>query len=240
METVLAVWEQRNLGVSCVEVTVDAEDSPDSLTAALADLDAQYQVVKVPAGSSDLMQVLHTNGFSFIETSMGVEHNLRLPEISPIVARLADAITVREVAPEDLSEVTDRLHAGMFDTDRVYLDPHFSAEQAATRYANWIGDEVARGAAVYEAVHNGEPIGFYIFREGARRTGLSALSGLYDKVNTPGMGLFLLYLIIQEARARGMVRISSHISSNNPAVVNTHVALGFRFVRLHYVYVRHR
>jgi hypothetical protein len=54
------------------------------------------------------------------------------------------------------------------------------------------------------------------------------------------MGLVLLFLIIEEARSRKLARISSHISSNNPAVVNTHVALGFKIVRLHYVYVRHR
>ncbi len=240
METVLATWEQRNLGVSTIEVTAAPDDTADDLAAALADLDAQYQVVKVPAGNAAMMQLLHAQGFSFIETSMGVEHNLKPPEIPPIVRRLADAVTVREIDPGDLAAVTDRLHAGMFDTDRVYLDPHFTAGQAATRYTNWIGDEVARGAAMYEALHNGQPIGFYIFREGQRRTGLSALSGLYDKVNTPGMGLVLLYLIIEEARARHLARISSHISSNNPAVVNTHVALGFKIVRLHYVYVRHR
>jgi L-amino acid N-acyltransferase YncA len=240
METVPAVWEQRNLGVSTVEVTAAAEDTAEDLGVTLANLTEQYQVVKVPAGNAAMMRLLEQQGFSFIETSMGVEHALKPPEIPPILRRLADGITVRSVPPEDLTEVTDRLHSGMFDTDRVYLDPHFTAEQAAVRYSNWIGDEVARGAAVYEVVYNNDPIGFYIFREGARRTGLSALSGLYDKVNTPGMGLVLLFLIIEEARTRHLARITSHISSNNPAVVNTHVALGFKIVRLHYVYVRHR
>lgn len=240
MQTVLAVWEQRNLGVTCVELTVDPQDSPDEVATALTALDSQYQVVKVPVGDATMMQLMEREGFSFIETSMAVEHNLKPPALPPIVARLASDVSVRECPASALAEVTSRLHAGMFDTDRVYLDPRFTADQAATRYANWIRDEVGRGAAVHEAVYRDEPIGFYIFREGPRRTGLSALSGLYDKRSTPGMGLVLLNLIIEQSRSGGMARISSHISSNNPAVVNTHVALGFRIVRLHYVYVRHR
>lgn len=240
MDVVDARWEKRNLGVSCTELTVARDDSPDDVRNALAQIDSGYQVIKVPVGSIEMMETVGLLGFSFMEASVAVEHSLRLPAVSSVVKRLADAIVCSVVPEDQSSRVTDRVHAGMFDTDRIYLDPRFGADQAARRYVNWIHDEIDAGATLFETVYKDQPTGFFLFREGRARTGLSVLSGLYDRVNTPGMGLVLLYLILEEGARRKMARISSRISANNLAVVKTHAALGFSVVDIQYVFVKHQ
>ena len=41
------------------------------------------------------------------------------------------------------------LRSGLFDTDRVYLDPYFTKEQASNRYVNWIKDEMSRTTELF-------------------------------------------------------------------------------------------
>jgi hypothetical protein len=55
MKIVNAIWERRNLGVRCIEVTLEATDAVPDVKSTLAGLDTQYLVIKVPAGRSDLM-----------------------------------------------------------------------------------------------------------------------------------------------------------------------------------------
>jgi L-amino acid N-acyltransferase YncA len=120
----------------------------------------------------------------------------------------------------------------------VYLDPNFTPERAAGRYVNWMHDELERGGSVHELRVRQVGMGFFVFREDTERTGYSVLSGLYEASTSPGLGSVLLYRILAHARDRGLRRLSSHISTNNPAVVKTHVAQGFTIDDIHYVYVR--
>ena len=93
MKIIDAIWEKRNLGVTCVEVALDATDTVREVKYALAFLEPQYLVVKVPAGRTDLMFCLSEIGCSFIEAAIHVTRKVDDLELSGIQKRLADSVS---------------------------------------------------------------------------------------------------------------------------------------------------
>ena len=97
MEIIDAFWEQRNLGISCSEIKADTGDTVKGMLEALALLTSQYQVIKLPVSRYDLMRVVEQHGFSFIEGSMNVVHNLKNIDRSGIQKRLNDRVCYEEM-----------------------------------------------------------------------------------------------------------------------------------------------
>jgi L-amino acid N-acyltransferase YncA len=239
MKIVDAFWEQRNLGISCTEVTVEDGDTVVGIAEALASLTAEYQVIKLPVARYDLMREVEKAGFSFIEGSMNVVHHLKNIELTGIQKRLNDAISYEEMDQEDISRLYAELQKGVFITDRIYLDAFFSKEQAAQRYIYWLEDEVSHGAQLYKVIYKNQTIGFFIFKETCSGGCYPFLSGLYESAKTPGVGNVLLHKIIEEAAGMGLKFISSYISTNNLPVVKVHISEGFTISTISYVYIKH-
>ena len=238
MKIVDATWEERNLGVPCREVTVETGDRFEAAVAEIAALPDGYQVVKVPVAQYDVMSALEGLGFSFIEASIRVGHDLVLNDPVGLFGRMLQATECVVLDAEGVAAVAEEILRGIFTTDRVYLDPHFTSECAAQRYVNWMYDEIERGASIHEFYMSGRAAGFFVFRQDAEGTGYSVLSGLYETGRSPGLGGLLLYSVLAEGARRRLRRLSSHISTNNLAVVKTHVEQGFSFLDVHYVYTR--
>jgi L-amino acid N-acyltransferase YncA len=234
-----AFWEQRNLGVTCTELLLDDGDTVAAVEAALGALTGQYQVAKVPVARYDLMTAVENKGFSFIEGSMNVVHNLKNIALTGLQKRLNDAVISKEMDEADVGQLYAELKKGVFTTDRVYLDKAFTNEQAAQRYVYWLEDEHARGAQLYKLLYKDQAVGFYIFKETADGGCYPFLSGLYGASTKPGLGNILLHKIIEEAARRGLKSISSYISSNNLPMVKVHISEGFTIANIHYVYIKH-
>ena len=239
MKIVNAVWEMRNLGVICTEVTIEPRDSDEGVLAQLSDLPSGYQVIKVPVARVDMMNSLQRANFAYVESSISVEHRLSINQPEGLFARMVSASEYVKLGIEEIDRVASEIRSDMFKTDRVYLDPEFTREQAANRYINWMMDEVSRGASINELRVKNVGIGFFLFRHDLKGIGYSALAGLYPSSNAPGFGNVLLYQILLEAKIRELNRLDSHVSSNNLAVVKNHIEQGFRITDMHYVYVRH-
>lgn len=239
MKIVDAYWEQRNLGVTCVELIVDQGDTVESIIAELAGLKAQYQVVKMPVGRYDLMREAEKAGFSFIEGSLQVVHNLQNIKSTGVLQRFNDSIIYEEMSQTDVDRLYSEIRKGIFRTDRIYLDAAFAKEQAAERYIYWLQDELKRGGQLYKLVYKADAIGFFIFQETPDGGSYPFLSGLYESTKTPGLGNILLHKIIKEAARRGLKNISSFISTNNLPVVKVHIAEGFTITNINYVYIKH-
>ena len=126
MEIIDAFWEQRNLGISCSEIKADTGDTVKGMLEALALLTSQYQVIKLPVSRYDLMRVVEQHGFSFIEGSMNVVHNLKNIDRSGIQKRLNDRVCYEEMGEVDISRLYAELQKGVFITDRIYLDTFFA------------------------------------------------------------------------------------------------------------------
>ena len=234
-----ASWERRNLDVACIEVTLEASDTAADVQDALARVEADYLVVKVPAGRSDLMFRLSEMGCNFVEAAIHVTRKVDDLELFGIQKRLADSVSYAPMRETDLRVLWDEIREGMYDTDRVSLDPHFTREQASNRYIFWIQDEMARGADVYRLIYKAESIGYFTMKDLGDGVYYPFLAGMYRNHRTSGLGFNIAYKPLCEIAARGGTLDSTFISTNNDSAVRLHASLGFRFEEITYVYTRH-
>jgi hypothetical protein len=234
-----AVWEQRNLGVSCVEVAIETNDTVADVKDRLPQLSAQYLVIKVPAGRSDVMFQLSEMGYAFIEASIRVSKQVAHLGLSGIQQRLADSVGHALMEENDFQELRGEIRNGMFDTDRICLDPRFTKDQAARRYIGWIEDEVTRGSQVYKLLYKGQSIGFFTMKDLGAGVYYPFLAGMYANYRHSGLGFTITYKPLCEIAARGGKLLSTYISTNNDKAVRIHASLGFSFDHTAYVYVKH-
>jgi hypothetical protein len=211
----------------------------EELDSALARIRSQYLVVKVPAGCSDLMFRISEAGCSFIEAVIHVTRQTADLELSGIQKRLADSVGYAAMQESDMERLWEEIRSGMYDTDRVSLDPHFSREQASNRYVGWIKDEIARGADVYKLLYQNQSIGYFTMKDLGDGVFYPFLAGMYRSHRTSGLGFNIAYKPMCEIAARGGTSVSTFISTNNDSAVRLHASLGFRFHQISYVYVRH-
>jgi hypothetical protein len=139
----------------------------------------------------------------------------------------------------DLQELWSEIRDGMYDTDRVSLDPHFTREQASNRYIWWIQDEMARGSDVYKLIFKDQSIGYFTMKNLGDGVYYPFLAGMYRSHRTSGLGFTIAYKPLCEIAARGGTSVSTYISTNNDSAVRLHASLGFRFEEITYVYTRH-
>jgi hypothetical protein len=239
VKTVDAFWERRNLGVTCFEVAAETTDTETEVKNGLERLVAQYLVVKVPVGRPDLMSCLSEMDFRFIEANIHVTRTIDNLELSGIQKRLAGSVSYAPMQEGDMQVLLDELGNGMHDSDRVYLDPHFTKEQSANRYSSWIQDEVARGADVYKLILKGQSIGYFALKHLGGGIYDPFLAGMYRSHRNIGLGFNIVYKPMCEIAARGGRSVSTHISTNNESIVRTYVSMGFQFDKITYVYIKH-
>lgn len=241
MKIVDAVWEKRNLGVTCCEITVEPDDVFTQIRRQLEFQPAQYMVVKVPPERPDVMFELGGIGYTFIECMIHLTHDLRRPNIQldKLQQRLADAVDYALMDDSDINFLFSKIQGGLFQTDRIAIDSHFTKEQAANRYIGWISDELEKGANIYKFLYRDKPIGFFTFKDLGDGIYYPFLVALYDAQESAGLGFNVVYKPICEILKRNGRGLSTYISSNNLNALNVNIAFGCKFQDVHYVYVKH-
>ena len=239
MIVVDAVWEKRNLGVTCTEFKVESGDTIEAVKSALSESEQEYNVLKLPAGEPGLLFEIAELGYKFIETSINVTHDLKEVNLTGVQKRMLDSAEYTLMDESDVELLFSEIRKNIFVTDRIYIDPHFMPEQAANRYVGWITDEMQRGAEIFNLIYKNERIGFFTFKKISDGVYFPFLAGIYTDYAKWGMGMNLLYKTIVEARKRKAKMISTYISTNNKSVVNTHLALNYKFNEFSYVFVKH-
>lgn len=234
-----AFWEKRNLGVSTVEIAIDATDSVESIRNILDEVKAQYIVLKIPAGQVDKMWTVEDLGFHFMETVVHVTKNLNDIEMPPLIKRIEAGVSCALMIEEEMEILFEKIREGIFLTDRIYLDPHFTEKQAAERYVNWIKDEVERGTELYKYVYKEQTVGFFALKQIEKDVYYPFLAGIYPEYKNSSLGAVFNYKPMIEAKKRGGKQISTYISTNNPNAVRMHAICGFQFNEISYVYVKH-
>lgn len=240
MEIVDAYWEKRNLGVTSVEANAGQDDTPETISAALAERHEQYVVVKLPVGKVDCLLALQAQGYRFIEMMSICYHDGILPPLSSVQRRMLDALSCSDATEQELAQVFVNVEQGMFQDDRVSLDPMFSAKQSATRYRGWITDEIVAGSSILAIRMKGNLVGFFVLkiRDNAGNF-FASLGGVFPRYQNVGLGYFMNYLEVVEARRRGGQLVYTAFSSNNPKIAAIHYSLGYKISRQYYVLVRH-
>ena len=234
-----AYWELRNLGISAQEVEIESRDTSDQLRKEIPLLDASYQVVKVPTGRMDIYPILRDKGFSFAEASIKVSHTLKEFSASTLIERIAKNLDYEEMNAEDIVMMKEQILKGLFQTDRVVLDPYFSSKQAANRYIMWIDDERERGSRLFVFKYRQDPVGFTCMRETEPGVFYPVLGGIYNIDKPLPLGNVTTFKQLEIAKSLDGKVLYTVISSNNNTIVRAYSQLGYAFDDIRYVFVKH-
>ena len=241
MEIIHAVWEQRNMGVDCVEITLSRGDNvTDELKESIRAAETEYTVVKIPSARADLSFMVQDLGFEYIECLVSLHRSTELPELPPMQVKLIENSDCVLMDSHDHERMLSEVRNDLFDTGRAYLDPHFTHEQANERYVGWIKDELERGTEFYKFRYKGEDAGFFALKQQRPGVLFPFLAGLYpDGPKALGLGYPLCYYEIAQARECGARTITGMVSTNNIASLAALTSYGYTVDGAVSVYVKH-
>lgn len=241
MEKIEQLWEKKNLGVHSVEFRFDGTESIEKIgREILGEINFDYQLCRVPVGRMDIVYLLQDHGFRFAETSFELSADLKNLALPKAYERYEEYICYRKIEDGEEEKVYEAIRQGIFDTDKVYLDPFFKKEQSGIRFANWCQQEIESGKSTcYIVENNGMEIGFFLLKEISNKVSDSLLAGLYDAKKSLGLGFSVLYYPMLKAKEDGKKRIIAAVSSNNPASLRMHLELGYKVKNMSYVLVKH-
>ena len=234
-------WERRNLGVNGVEFYFDTKDTVDQIeTAALLDRIHDYQVAHLPIGRMDLLRSLAKGGFDFVETKFALSADLKTLSLPRAFLKYEDLLAYHPAGTQEMELICSEIKKGIFDTDKISLDPVFGKELAGKRYALWTADNVEKGTGkAYIVEYRGNNIGFFITKEVTEKVADSFLAALFSNEKYLGLGFSVLFLPMLQAKKEGKRRIITGVSSNNPASLRLHLSLGYEVDNIEYVMVKH-
>lgn len=233
-------WEKDNLGVASSAV-FQFEEGDDALPGGVVDnRDYEYQEAVVPMKKVDLLNALLRCGFSFAEVAMHISVRLDDIAVPAMFSRRMEGLSYHPASREELDLILDTMRQGnIFLTDKIALNSRFGPKVAGRRYALWTAGEVARGTAwAYIVECEGEKIGFFVLKQAGPKTADGMLSGMFDTSRSMGLGFTVVYYPMVEAKARGMTKLVTTVSSNNPSIYKINQALGFQIQKMDYILYR--
>ena len=237
MKTVNAVWEKRNLGCETIEVTFEYNDSLDEAKKTAKELTAEYIVLKVPSNRTDIMLAVQKYGYIFVEDAMYLVSYLDEVKRNSIEQRFYDAVSVEDMDAADMERLKKEVLNGLFDSDRIYIDPYFTHKQAAKRYVNWIDDEILRGTKFYKYIYKGSTIGFFALKETEAGHYTSFLGGIYKECRKGGIGTAVK--VPEAVKKLGGSSVGTHVSTNNMAQIKNLIKNGYVPEGLTHIFIKH-
>ena len=132
MQVIRAEWEKRNIGVDCVELNAESDDSLNEFSSAIEQLTAEYQVIRIPAGRTDMLLAAQTLGYRVIEMNAQLSRSTQGYTLPSIYRRFESQIDIVQADQEGVRRALDEIRSGnVFVTDRVAKDPFFGPEKRA-------------------------------------------------------------------------------------------------------------
>jgi hypothetical protein len=240
MKIIDAFWEKRNLGIDCKEIIIEKTDTIDDIQEIKNLLQPnQYLVVKVPSGLFEANIFLSELGFTFIESILSLNLNVKDAILTPLQKRLNNEINYLEIEPSGLDKLYTEIKNGLFSTDRIILDPKFTADKSALRYLNWIKDELKNESKVFNISYKGTEIGFFILKKINEYTYYPFLSGLYENYTNSGLGFAVVRKPIEEIQKKSGKIVFTNISTNNQQALKTAFQQGFNIINIQNIFIKH-
>lgn len=240
MQITDAVWEQRNLGVSCYEIKIEHQDTLEDVSRKYSGLaEKQYMVVKIPSSCNWAISYFQGLGYKFIEAAVNLEHNLNQIPVSPRIKKVFDKCTYSLMNESDISFLKSEIDKGIFKTDRIYLDPEFKSGRSAQRYKYWLEDLIASGQIPQKVCYNNDTVGFFLSKEIKPNIYDGILAGTYGDYEGTGLGVCIQYMGLEYAVKHKAKKYLGHVSGNNISVLKALVSLGFGITEIEYVFVKH-
>jgi len=239
MKVIDAFWEKRNLGVSTVEVKIDASDNVDEIESTIAGIDAEYQVIRAPVSRFDIYTLLQQMGFTFIETMYQMVFDFSRYDIN--WGKYDDQVSYKEINnEEDFETVFSNIRDGLFENNRISLDSKFSKEHANKRYIGMINDKVAQGGKVCSIIYKNEEIGFFATREMDDNNYEYFLAGIYTNYQKQGLGSNAYTQMLAYVKSKGAKTVTGGVSMNNVGSYKMFNQSGFKLGHVEYVFVKHK
>jgi hypothetical protein len=238
LKIIEATWLKRNMGLQSKEIVIDESDTPAGLEQ-LRGLNDEYLVARVPTNNIPLMFALEDMGYRYIETNFDLLYDLhRIGEgLNPVAKRVVNSVSYAPMDAADFEELNRQLKLNIFHTDRVYVDPDFSREQAAQRYIGWFKDATAADYTAYKCKLKDRNIGFFILRTGDDSHILVA--GMYSDYLNSGLGTGILAAPCRCAAELGAKTARGSVSSNNMPSLKANMAIGAQITGASCAYVKH-
>jgi GNAT superfamily N-acetyltransferase len=235
-----ATWEKRNLDVVAIEANLDGSESPADLER-IRDLNCEYAVVRCPAGAIELMFKIEDMGYYYIESMLDVRHDLKNigTTLDRVSRRIADSVSYAEMNAAEIEELWAQLRLGIFDTDRIYVDPAFTPDKSANRYVGWLGDELGRGGKIFKCVLNEKTAGYFCTRFDDNGVAHIVSVGTYKDFQTAGLGISFVNASLKQAVEAGAKLAHGGVSSNNMPSLKAHLAAGYLITSAQYIYIKH-
>lgn len=247
MKCVNATWEERNLGVKTIEVSIEKKDilfALEEIGSRIEDYrnecEAKYVVIKVDTKYPHISQWFQKNGYLLIESQIGLklERDEALEKYE-FYKGMFPGIGYKKVGNGKLENVIGEINKGMFTTDRIALDPLFGVKIANKRYALWTQDEVHRGAEVFYSYYNEQPIGFFLAKEAGGGNIKGLLGGLFVRAEARNYGGVYLFSTLK-CFLDGTGKIDrTMVSSNNVPILQLHLMFGRKITSITNVLVKH-
>ena len=228
MKVIDAFWEKRNLGVDTVEFVAEKNDAAEDIYRIITSSEKGYNTIKLPGERPDLNCLMNELGYTYIETSFHLTHNLREPVLNPVQKRMTDCVSYAKMDNDDIDTLFAEIAKGMFITDRIALNPRFGIEIANKRYINWIKDELQCGTELFKLIYKNDAIGFFTFKETEKGVYYPFLAGMYEKYNKSGLGINIVLKPLREARERSGRMCSTYVVSNNLNSLTANLELGYK------------
>ena len=243
MKIIEAIWEKRNLGVTCLELEIEKNDSVEEVVKVINDDDHEYVVAKVIVGRMDILSLLQEKGYIFLETLFETEIDLRKKPQMPEICRkiINDHVGYHIACLAEIDSVIKEIKKGeIFSTDRIALDSFFSKRLAGQRYANWTKDVMDSGKAkMIITEYDSKSIGFNVLIDkGNIIDGM--LGGLFSDYLNSGLGFANAGVAVNSAYDLGAKKMISHVSSNNFQMFKLHMLFGLHVKRINYVLIMHK
>jgi hypothetical protein len=236
MVVIDAVWEKRNLGLNTIEIVIEPTDTLKDFN--LHHYNADYEVIKIPIELKDWVFGLQNLGYTFVEVLNNCKFSGNPPILNKIENRMLSNISCSIMDSTEIQLLKKNIFDGMFNTDRISMDPFFGLNIAANRYWGWINDEMNNGAQLFNLKFKNHPAGFFILKK-IQNNIFSNLAGIYNHCQNKGLGLFLNYSEILEGWKMGGEILYTAYSSNNLGADKIHNALRFTIYKQFYVFIKH-
>lgn len=245
MKIINAEWEKRNLGVRTIEIVF--EKNGDEEESVFEEIDhiikknrIQYAVCKVPTNSNKSIIELQKRGFFYIENQISLK--CKLKECKRIIEKydfLVEDTEYKKIdSVKELDVVCSEIEKGIFETDRIALDPLFGIEIANKRYSNWVCDLYNSGKSIYITMYKGTPIGFIVFGDKNSKCLDGIVGGLYNNYKNSGLGHYWKICsakIIMGSNKNAVTKVSS----NNLDILKLHESFGYTVTNIESVFVKH-
>ena len=205
-------------------------------------MQAEYQIVKVPAGKFTLYTELTRNGFSFAENLFTLKRELKNAESDRQLVKPLAVFEINEITDQEkIFNIFERIEKErIFRTDRVALDPYFGEIASGRRYRLWAEDLLKSDAKLLSVTTDNKDIGFSVLNHCSERITDQALVGLFPEFQGKGLGCCAIMAAVMESKKLGAEYIQTRVSSNNIPSLKTHLKAGYVVQDSNSIFIKHK